>query len=121
MGIAMKTTAILLSAACVVLLASCVTSAELQKRMIAPDQVVEMAKSGESADAIIQKLKAAGTVYELSATELVKLHDQGVPDAVLDYMQGTYLDAVRNDEARRAYFDRPPPYYWYGWRRYPWW
>lgn len=116
----MNTTRLLLLAIFAGLLAGCVSTAELQKRMIAPDQVVEMAKSGESADAIIQKLRASGTVYQLSAAELVKLHEQGVPDAVLDYMQGTYLDAVRNDEARRAYLDRPP-YYWYGWRRYPWW
>ena len=108
-----------------VLLGGCATTAELQRRSITPDQVVEMSKAGESADAIIQKLKDSQTVYQLSAAGLVKLHEQGVPDAVLDYMQGTYVDAVRQEESRRAYFYQPYPYF-YGGRfyspyYYPWW
>ncbi|HVK55466.1 MAG TPA: hypothetical protein VM532_10615 [Burkholderiales bacterium] len=94
------------------------------KPPILPDQVVEMAKAGTPAEAIIQKLKESGTVYQLSAAELVKLSKAGVPTSVLDYMQSTYLEAVRRDEAQRAFFYYPPypPPYWYGRRYYrPWW
>ena len=94
------------------------------KPPILPDQVVEMAKAGTPAETIIQKLKESGTVYQLSAAELVKLSKAGVPTSVLDYMQSTYLEAVRRDEAQRAFFYYPPypPPYWYGRRYYrPWW
>jgi hypothetical protein len=31
--------------------------------------------------------------------QLARLHDQGVADAVINYMQQTYLEAVRREEA----------------------
>ncbi len=93
----------------------------LHREPILPTQIVEMAKAGDSAEAIIEKLRAAGTVYQLSAAEIVRLHEQGVPDPVLDYMQRTYIDEVRWQESRRAFFYRQPPY-WYGHYYYPpWW
>jgi hypothetical protein len=95
--------------------------ASVQTKPITPDEVVGMAKSGMPANVIIQKLKESGTMFELSATELVNLHKQGVPTPVLDYMQGTYLEAVRREEARRAFYYQSPPYL-YGRRYYyPWW
>ena len=103
----------------VALLGGCATTGARQAIM--PAQVVEMAKAGESADAIIKKLQDSGTVYQLSAAEVVRLHNDGVPDAVIDYMQSTYVDAVRWEESRRAYFYRPYPYWYYGRYYYPWW
>lgn len=85
-------------------------------------EIVQMAKEGQSADAIIQRIQQSRAVYQLSATQLAQLREQGVPDKVIDYMQQTYIDAVRFSEwmrARDAYFFYPyspfPPY-----RRYPW-
>jgi hypothetical protein len=89
---------------------------------ITPQEVVQMAKDGLSSEAIIQKLRESSTVYQLSASDLVKLSKEGVPSEVLDYMQNTYLAAVRDDEARRAMYYRwgpygpPSPVYW---RYYP--
>jgi hypothetical protein len=34
-------------------------------------------------------------VYYLSATQLAKLREQGVPDKVVDYMQQTQLEDLR--------------------------
>ena len=92
---------------------------------ITPQEVVQMAKDGLSSEAIIQKLRDSGTVYQVSASDLVKLSKEGVPSEVLDYMQNTYLAAVRDDEARRAMFYRwgpygpPSPFYW-RYHPYPW-
>jgi hypothetical protein len=108
---------VLLAAAA--LLGGCATTGA--SRAIMPEQVVEMAKAGESADAIIKKLQDSGTVYRLSAAEVVRLHNDGVPDPVIDYMQSTYVDAVRWEESQRAYFYRPYPYWYYGRHYYPWW
>lgn len=84
-----------------------------------------MAKSGQSAEAIIQRMRESRAVYPLPASELARLREQGVPDKVIDIMQQTYLDAVRYEEwvrMRDAYPYYPPyigPYrpYW----RYPYW
>lgn len=90
-------------------------------------EIVEMAKSGQSADAIIKRMHDARAVYRLPASELAKLREQGVPDKVIDYMQQTYVDAVRYWEwarARDAYLFPPfpaspfRPYFWPG--RYGW-
>lgn len=90
-----------------------------------PDQVVEMSKAGKSADEIIQLMQDSGAIYRLSASQLSALRDKGVPDAVIDYMQQTYLEQVRRDEAWRysypphwGYWYYPYPYYWH---RYPYW
>src|SRR5256885_16616213 len=82
--------------------------AGMHTKPITTQEVVEMAKSGVPSDAIIQKLKDSGTIYQLSASELVQLHRQGVPEPVLDYMQATYLQAIRREEASRAYLYGPP-------------
>jgi hypothetical protein len=58
-------------------------------------QVVEMSQAGASPAEIIDQMVASGTVYRLNAAQLVRLHDQGVPDPVLNYMQETYLEDVR--------------------------
>jgi hypothetical protein len=88
-------------------------------------EIVEMATSGQSAEAIIQRMEESRAVYPFSASELARLREQGAPDKVIDYMQQTYLDAVRYQEwarMRDAYLYYPPyfgPYrsYW----RYPYW
>jgi len=102
-----------------VLLGACAT---IQPRPIPPDEVVNMAKTGMSSEVIIQKLIDSETVYQLSAGDVVKLHNEGVPTPVLDYMQHTYVEAVRREEAQRAFFySQPPPFYWHGGYPYPWW
>ena len=58
-------------------------------------EVVEMSQAGVPEGEIIDQMVASGTVYRLDAAQLVRLHDQGVPDAVLNYMQETYLEEVR--------------------------
>ena len=84
-------------------------------------EIVQMAREGQPADAIIQRIEQSRAVYQLSATQLAQLREQGVPDKVIDYMQQTLIDAIRYSEwmrARDAYFFYPyspfPPY-----RRYP--
>lgn len=85
---------------CLSLLGSC---AGLQRRPPPSiDQVVEMARAGKPAEDIVRELQETRAVYPLTASQIVKLHDQGVPDAVLDYMQNVYGDSIRW-EARMQY------------------
>ncbi len=66
------------------------------------DQIVEMAKAGKPAEEIVRELQDTRAVYPLTASQIVSLHEQGVPDAVLDYMQNTYAESIRWD-ARMQY------------------
>ncbi|WP_205617422.1 hypothetical protein [Pelomicrobium methylotrophicum] len=74
-------------------------------------EIVQMAKDGRSADEIIARMKESRAVYRLPASALARLREQGVPDAVIDYMQQTYIEAERYDEYRRA----RDFYWWYAW------
>jgi hypothetical protein len=84
-------------------------------------QVVEMSKAGVPAGEIIGKMKASGTIYRLQASQLVELHTQGVSPEVLDYMQQTFVEAIRRDAAYDNW-NRWTPYdnYWYGGPPFGW-
>jgi hypothetical protein len=88
-------------------------------------EIVQMAKGGESPEAIIARMEQSYAVYQLPASELARLREQGVPDKVIDYMQQTYIDSVRYRERERmrgAYFY--PSYvgpYRYPYWRFPYW
>lgn len=73
------------------------------------EQIVEMAKAGKPAEDIVRELQETRAVYPLTASQIVRLHEQGVPDAVLDYMQNTYAESLRR-EARMQYESN---YYWW--------
>ncbi len=66
------------------------------------DQIVEMANAGKPAEEIVRELQDTRAVYPLTASQIVRLHEQGVPDAVLDYMQNVYTESIRWD-ARMQY------------------
>lgn len=84
---------------------------------IAPEEIVAMAKKGDTAPNIISALQKSRTVYNLTASQFAQLSRDGVPDAVLDYMQQTQLKEIENEARRNAYFDARINYGWYG---HPW-
>ena len=61
-------------------------------------EVIRMSEENAPAETIINKMRESKTVYRLNAAQLARLHDQGVQDEVINYMQQTYLDAVRREE-----------------------
>jgi hypothetical protein len=70
------------------------------------------------------KIRDSGTVYRLSASQLASLKNEGVPDAVINYMQQTYLDAVERDQALADWtlWIREGDGFWYGGHPYwSWW
>ncbi len=73
------------------------------------DQIVEMAQAGKPPEEIVRELQETHAVYPLTASQIVRLHEQGVPDAVLDYMQNAYADNIRW-QARAQY---EGAYFWY--------
>ncbi len=69
--------------------------------------IVFLAKSGKAAPEIIAELRRTGTVLPLQASDIVALHESGVPKEVLDYLQRAQIDEIR-------WRDRYSQSYWYG-------
>jgi hypothetical protein len=61
-------------------------------------EVIRMSEENVPAEIIVNKMRDSRAVYRLNAAQLVQLHDQGVADLVLNYMQETYLNAVRQEQ-----------------------
>lgn len=72
------------------------------------EQIVEMSKAGRPPEEIVRELQETRAVYPLTGSQIAKLHEQGVPDSVLDYMQNAYMDRVRW-ESRMSY---DSPFWW---------
>lgn len=99
----------------------CITSGIERPKPVKVPEIVAMSKAGVPADEIIRKMKASGTIYRLKASQLAELSREGVPPAVLDYMQQTYLNAVRVDATYEAWqLWTPYAGYWYGGAPFGW-
>jgi len=96
--------------------------------MLTREDVVRMSKAGGPPQVIIDRLRNTGTVIPLTASDIVQLHQAGVSQEVLDYMQQAQFAEMRRREGM-LYGMYPYPYYspFYGcrWRHglypYPGW
>jgi hypothetical protein len=113
---------IIMFASVVIGLTGCAHFNQVTPEPITVPQILKMAKEGIPADDMIARMKVSGTVYRLKASQLAKLKEAGVPAKVIDYMQQTYLDAVKND-ARYGdlrYWGLEDEFGWYGGVPYGW-
>lgn len=104
--------------------AGCSTSGLVseQPKPVTVAEIVQMSKEGVPARSIVQKMRDSASVYRLPASELARLHEQGVADKVLNYMQRTYLKSVRREQRFQDwnYWSSGPAGYWYGGWPYGW-
>jgi hypothetical protein len=63
------------------------------------DEVARLSQAGVPFEQIVAELRAHRANFAVTASDLLRLHDQGVPDAVLDYIQDAYA-ARTKEEAR---------------------
>ncbi len=85
------------------------------------DDIVRLSKAGESPQAIIDRLQATDTVIPLTGSDIVRLHQQGVPEEVLDYLQQAQIAEMRRREAMLySMYPYPAytPFYGCGLRRF---
>jgi hypothetical protein len=94
-------------------------------------ELVRMSREGKTADQIIAKIKETGSRYELSPSQMIELHAQGVGTEVLDYIQSARAQELRDrvaeeinqreqrhaDDLRREQALRREGFYFYD----PWW
>jgi len=69
--------------------------------------IVFLAKSGKTAPQIIEELRRSDTVLMLQASEIVSLHESGVPPAVLDYLQRAQIEEIRRRERQQFMYWGP--------------
>ena len=77
-----------------------------------PD-IVQMSKAGVSPDDIIKKIRKSHTVYKLSGSQYGQLGKEGVSGQVLNYMQKSYVNSVRQNQQLSD-----SRYWWPGWDGY---
>ena len=111
-----------LVSAALFLLTNCATMERKKTKPVTVAEVVKMSQDKVPAGVMIDKMRQSGTVYRLKASELAKLKEEGVPDAVINYMQQTYLNAVRRNQALEDwdYWTMGPDSYWYGGGPFGW-
>ena len=106
---------IVVAALSALLLGGCASIGSERSARVSVPEIVALSQEDVPADTIIAKMRAADTVYRLTASQLANLRDQGVPGPVVDYMQRTYLNAVQRDQRyadwNRWNFDGG---WWYG-------
>jgi hypothetical protein len=76
-------------------------------------EIVALSKEGRGAEEIIAELKRTDTVLALRASDYVALHDAGVPDEVLNYLQLAQIEDIRWRE--RSLYYGPGWGHYYGW------
>jgi hypothetical protein len=97
-------------------LSACATMDEPARAPLTLADIVDMAKKGNDASAIIDNIKASQTTFDVTASQYAKLSKDGVPDAVLDFMQQGQLKMAERQGRRDAYRDLWP--HGWGWAGY---
>jgi len=69
--------------------------------------IVFLAKNGKTAPQIIDELRHSDTVLFLQASDIVSLHDSGVPAEVLDYLQRAQIEEIRRRERQQLMYWGP--------------
>lgn len=59
-------------------------------------ELVRMSKAGTAAKDIIDKIRDSGSRYDLSASQVIELHAQGVNAEVLDYIRSAREQELRD-------------------------
>ncbi len=104
----MKRILLALGVAAIVLISGCATTREPERAPISLEEIVQMAKGGKDGPTIIGELKAAHMAYDVTASQYAKLSRDGVPDAVLDYMQQTQIRMAIREARREARYSYDP-------------
>ena len=67
--------------------------------LLSLDDLVKLSKDGVTAEKIIEKIKQTHSLYDLSPSQSIALHQQGVDHKVLDYMHESHELSVKNNIA----------------------
>jgi len=80
----------------------------VQGQPLSTADVKAMARAGVSDDVIIAQIQGSHTAFNLSAADIIDLHNSGVSDRVVNYMQGTQNSAGVAQSTTVVVQDAPP-------------
>ena|SRR5438309_2257302 len=80
-------------------LSGCATFGFKTPEPVTVGEVIQMSKDNVPPETIVKKMRDSESVYPLTAAQLAELHDMGVSDRVLNYMQQTYIEAQRREQS----------------------
>jgi len=86
-------------------LTGCAGMNEPPREPLTLEALVALAKEGKDAATIIQAIQASATFYDVTASQYAKLSRDGVPDAVIDFMQQGQLKMAERHGRREAMQD----------------
>ena len=89
---------LLLIGAGLLTLQSCVVYNPYYLPSVPVTDVVQMSKEGMSSKDIIKKMRKTHSVYLLKADQLAKLREEGVQDSVINYMEATHFNAIKQTQ-----------------------
>lgn len=86
-----------------------------------PD-IIRMSKDSMPSKDIIHEIRKSHTAYTLKASEYTKLQKEGVADSVVNFMQKTHLNLVRQQQQMDDSYYWYPGYrsLWYGYPAFGW-
>ena len=113
---------LIITASGIALLNSCVVYKPYSFTPVTVPDIIKMSNDKVPAPDIINEIKKSHTAYTLKASEYAKLQQAGVADTVVNYMQKTHLDLIRNNQQAQDSYYMTPGYggYWYGGLGYGW-
>lgn len=82
------------------------TPAAPEAKPLTLEQVVALVKAGKDAQAVIEEIKTSNSIFDVTASQYAKLSRDGVPDAVIDFMQRGQLKLAERQGRRDALSDR---------------
>jgi hypothetical protein len=102
----MKRSLLIIAVGASLVIAGCATVGGPEPQPLTLEQIVALAKQGKDAPSIINDIKASQTTYDVTASQYAKLSRDGVPDAVLDFMQQGQIRMAERQGRREAYNDQ---------------
>lgn len=96
--------------AALVFATGCATTANKPPQPLTQTEIIGLARAGTPDSEIVRRIKASGAAYRLSAVEIQHLHENGVSNAVIDFMLQEYVESVCVQERERSAL------YWYSWQ-----
>jgi outer membrane lipoprotein SlyB len=80
----------------------------VQGQSLSTADVKALAKAGVSDDVIISQIQGSHTAFQLSAADIIDLHNSGVSDRVVNFMQNTQNSAVVAPSTTTVVEEAPP-------------
>jgi len=81
----------------------------VQGQPLSTADVKALAKAGVSDDVIIAQIQGSHTAFHLSAADIIDLHNSGVSDRVVNFMQNTQTSADAMQPTTMVLQEAPPP------------